>query len=173
MKKGLHDLSASLLNGEQSIDKQLKRYSNAVVLFMPMPEEIDQKIFFALKRLLGHENEVIREIDSVFTHMPPCSGRRHGHCLPRRLADQRKKKPIFNMGLTGRKKKPTSLVATPVKGDVIAARRTSALQYKSILEESLGTVNEVVMAYRKHESKLFPMFAKWKDSYLAWLTVIL
>ena len=44
-EKGLHDLSASLLNGEQSIDKQLKRYSNAVVLFMPMPEEIDQKIF--------------------------------------------------------------------------------------------------------------------------------
>ena len=116
--------------------------------------------------MLGHENEVIREIDSVFTHMPLAQAEDMG-TVYRDVSGPKEKEADFQYGLTGRKKKPTSLVATPVKGDVIAARRTSALQYKSILEESLGTVNEVVMAYRKHESKLFPMFAKWKDSYFS------
>jgi hypothetical protein len=49
----------------------------------------------------------------------------------------------------------------PATPGEIAARRTNALRYKNILKAEITKVNEVVMAYRAHESKLFPMFAAW------------
>jgi hypothetical protein len=42
-------------------------------------------------------------------------------------------------------------------------RRINTLQYKRILAAGITTVNEVVMAYRAHESEIFPMFACWNE----------
>src|SRR5207237_1996466 len=69
----------------------------------------------------------------------------------------------FRYGITGtiiRKKGGTGSSATKKELD---ARRTNALRYKSILEDDVASVNEVVMAYRQHESALFPMYGMRDD----------
>jgi hypothetical protein len=75
----------------------------------------------------------------------------------------------------GIKNSEVKTVAGRYSGD-LARRRAAARQYTSILETAFersqrtGTkvalkfYNEIIVAYRKHASSLFPLYARWADS---------
>jgi hypothetical protein len=70
-KLGLHDLSATLLNGERDIHPQLAPYDNpTIVVFMPVPKEKDLQVFAILNDLTKRMNkDFIREMRSKLTRV--------------------------------------------------------------------------------------------------------
>ncbi len=160
-EKGLHDLSASLLDGAKPIYQQLKHYENSVVLFMPVPEEDDLKVFAALNQLPDRDRDLLRRMGAEMTRLKLAQASDMGTTY----ADVSKVFGLdeFQYGQTGtiiRRKGGIGMPATPAE---IKARETNALEYKKILTANITIVNEVVMAYRQHASKLFPMYARWDE----------
>lgn len=158
-EKGLHDLSASLLDRERPISEQLKHYEGAIVLFMPLPMEDDLRIFSALTRKLGTGNPEVRKIRSMFTRVKLAQASDMGTSFVD-ISDPSAKEGKFRYGITGTIIRRKGGIGVAAKESELAARRTNALQYTNILKEGITRVNEVVMAYREHASKDFPMFAE-------------
>jgi hypothetical protein len=162
-EKGMHDLSASLLRGDQpesSIYSQLKHYENAVVVFMPLPEEKDLRIFSALARVQGKDEAKIAEWSRVLTRPIYAQASDMGT----RYVDTKSGSTgegTFKYGLTGTVIRKKGDRARKINAADLAARKKGALSYDAVAKSALTKVNEVVMAYRQHQSKLFPMFAKW------------
>lgn len=159
-EKGLHNLSASLLNGESPISDQLKGYEDSIVLFMPVPPENDLQIFAALNSLEDRNPEVMAELASKMTRLELAQASDMGT----RFVDAGRPgapEGDFQYGITGTIIREEGGSGQPATASELAARRTNALEYTKIAESGITKVNEVVMAYRAHESKLFPMFAVW------------
>lgn len=159
-EKGLHDLSASLLDRDRPISEQLKHYEGAIVLFMPLPMEDDLRIFSALTRKLGTGNPEVRKIRSMFTRVKLAQASDMGTSFVD-ISDPNAKEGKFRYGITGTIIRRKGGIGVAAKESELAARRTNALQYTNILKEGITRVNEVVLAYRNHASKDFPMFAEW------------
>lgn len=166
---GLHDLSASLLDPRRPISEQLKGYEDAVTLFVPLPLEEDLQLFYVLNKLGKTElrdkddNEILvmrSQLTRVKLAQASDMGTRYVD-----VSDPGASEGQFHYGITGtiirEKGQRFGLPATP---EELKARRTNALHYKSIIDAMLTLVNEVVMAYRSHASRHFPMFAQWDDA---------
>jgi hypothetical protein len=159
---GLHDLSASLLDHEKPISGQLKGYENAVVLFMPMPEEDDLRILAALARLDDRNINALRFFKSHMTRMQAAQSSDMGTTFN----DLSKEggPDTFKYGATGTIIRKKGGIGVPATEAELKARKTNALEYKKILQAGITTVNEVVVAYRSHASKVFPLYARWDDT---------
>jgi hypothetical protein len=160
---GLHDLSASLLNPATNISHQLKHYQDAVVLFMPVPPEDDLRILAALAKLDDRDEAEIRQLKSEITRLKLAQSSDMGTVYVD-VSTGRFAPGKFRYGITGTIIRAKGTTGQDATAEELAARRTNALKYKSILDDDLASVNEVVIAYRKHESSLFPMFGKWDGS---------
>jgi len=160
-EKGLHDLSASLLDGALPIYSQLKHYENSVVLFMPVPEEDDLKIFAALSQLPDRDEEVLRAMGAQMTLLKLAQASDMGTTFADLSEEGGPDK--FRYGHTGTIIRAKGGIGKPATPAEIKARATNALEYKKILTAGITIVNEVVMAYRQHASKLFPMYGRWDE----------
>ena len=160
-EKGLHDLSASLLDGLLPIYSQLKHYENSVVLFMPVPEEDDLKIFAALSQLPDRDEEVLRAMGAQMTLLKLAQASDMGTTFADLSEEGGPDK--FRYGHTGTIIRAKGGIGKPATPAEIKARATNALEYKKILTAGITIVNEVVMAYRQHASKLFPMYGRWDE----------
>jgi hypothetical protein len=165
-REGVHDLSASVLKGDpfdRGIFQQLKFYSDAVVVFMPLPEESDLRVFAALAKVQGMDPALLAEWGSLLTRpvLAQASdlGTVYADTEPGKEGEGK-----FEYGLTGTViRKPNDRARKINKAD-LADRRRGALDYKRVATAGITRVNEVVMAYRKHQSTDFPMFARWNDA---------
>lgn len=159
-EKGVHDLSASLLRGDKAIYEQLKHYDEAVVLFMPLPEENDLRIFSALSKLKGMDTKVMEMMGGLLTRPIFAQASDMGT----RYVDTQEGSEgegNFRYGLTGTVIREEGDRARKINVADMASREKGALAYKEIATSSITRVNEIVMAYRQHQSELFPMFAAW------------
>ena len=161
-EEGLHDLSASLLRGDNDsgIYEQLKRYEDAVVLFMPLPEERDLRILSALARVKGMDFDVIASLQALITRPVLAQASDMGTTFVDASRDEGSP-PAFRYGLTGTVIRQKGDRARKINRADMAAREKGALSYKSVVTAEITRVNEVVMAYRQSESKIFPMYAQW------------
>jgi hypothetical protein len=169
---GLHDLSASLLSHKKPIRQQLKHYEDVVALFVPVPEEKDLTLFYTLNEmakaeLVGAANE-IRIMRSQLTRIKLAQSSDMGTTyrdVSRLGAEEGK----IRYGIVGTiiktKEGEQKSKAQPATEQELKDRKSNALKYKSILDAIFlpgeKIVNEVVMAYRSHNSPHFPMFAQW------------
>lgn len=172
---GLHDLSATLIAPGRSIYGQLKPYAHAQVLFMPVAQQEDLEILAALKDMVKKEMaeemrfvSMVQFIRANLTRIKLAQAD-DMHTPYVDVSDPTAEHGKFRYGITG-----TLLDATKPIGfrkamaADIEARRRAAYSYKSILNSPKTGggfhVNEIVIAYRAHESLIFPMFAKWDDN---------
>lgn len=161
---GVHDLSASMLRGDenQEIYGQLKPYAEAVVVFMPLPAERDLQIFSALARVGGMTDEVKDTVGRMLTR-PVYAQPSDMHTTYQDMTPGSDGQGNFvygNAGLVLRVRGNEKRDVAMNKAD-LAERRKAALLYTEVAKASLTKVNEIVLAYRAHESTLFPMFGAW------------
>lgn len=161
-REGVHDLSASLLRGDKPIRDQLKKYEESVVLFMPLPLEQDLQVFSALARLKGLPEAVREKMAALLTRpvfvQASDMGTRYVDTRPGSEGEG-----DFQYGLTGTIIRSAGDRARKVNEADLAERARGALAYRAVATANITKVNEVVMAYRQHESRLFPMFAAWDE----------
>jgi len=161
-REGVHDLSASLLRGDRAIREQLKSYEDAIVLFMPLPAEQDLQVFSALARLKGLPEAERQRMAALLTRPVFVQASDMGT----RYVDTRagaEGEGDFQYGLTGTIIRSAGDRARKVNEADLAERARGALAYRDVATANITKVNEVVMAYRRHESRLFPMFAAWDE----------
>lgn len=161
-REGVHDLSASLLRGDRPIRDQLKKYEDSIVLFMPLPEEQDLQVFSALARLKGLPEAEMQRMAALLTRpvfvQASDMGTRYVDTRPGSEGEG-----DFQYGLTGTVIRSRGDRARKVNEADLAERAKGALAYRDVATANITKVNEVVMAYRLHESGLFPMFAAWDE----------
>lgn len=158
---GVHDLSASILNGKnRNIYQQLKPYKEAVVVFMPLPLEKDLQILSALARIKGIPRTWVATFDDLITH-PRYAQSSDMHTFFRDTAPDDAKQGTFEYGRTGRVIRQANDRERKINAADMAARRHGALTYTAVATNVVTKVNEIVIAYRKSASRRFPMFAKW------------
>ena len=191
---GLHDMSVSLLHPKRKIEHQLYGYafqtdSHAVteatstyVVFMPLPMPEDLSLFIVMNQIAKEERnrtpeiyQAVRAIRSELTRVkfadPDDSHIGFVDISENVNTDKYK----YRYGI---KQSEAETVAGKYSGN-LAKRRAAARQYTSILEtafeKSLRTANaadakkvkyynEIIVAYRKHASGLFPLYARWANS---------
>jgi hypothetical protein len=165
-REGVHDLSASLLKGDPpgvGIFQQLKYYKNAVVVFVPLPEESDLRIFAALARVRGLDPAVLAQWGRLLTRPVLAQASDMGTVYvdeaPATATDG-----VFTYGVTGTVIRKHGDRARAINPADLAERRRGALTYRSVATAGITKVNEVVMAYRQHASEQFPMFGRWDDA---------
>ncbi len=163
---GLHDLSASLLDGRRPISEQLKHYQDAYTLFMPLPLEEDLILFDVLNKMAKRETDanvkLIREIRSQLTRVKLAQASDMGTKYVD-ISDPKDKEGSFRYGVTGTVIRTKGAIGTKATDEELFNRKTNALRYKSILNNTVVSVNEIVVAYRVHAKKEFPMFTVWDD----------
>ncbi|ALG11095.1 hypothetical protein [Kibdelosporangium phytohabitans] len=165
-EKGLHDLSATLLDGtgdSVSIVAQLKPYKDSIVLFMPVPTEADAQVFAAVMQLTSPDAKRRREISSRFTGIRLAQGS-DMHTTLLDISAAKTDPPKVRYGVSGRAQRAKGEAEVMCDELDLRARRTNALQHSVILGAgAMQKVNEIVMVYRAHKSASFPLFAKWDD----------
>jgi hypothetical protein len=173
---GLHDMSAVLLSPERGpIYNQLawkesvKETEKFAVAFMPLPLERDLQMFFVLnakaKRFRGTQLSFIYDkvafIRRRMTRVKLANEVDAGSGFVNIGKGWKEKERKYKYGL--------GLVAIPEKTGAVGIqetlRRTQlALEYRSLLAlMKPATNNELVIAYRDHESKCFPMFTLYNE----------
>ncbi|EWC60889.1 hypothetical protein UO65_3819 [Actinokineospora spheciospongiae] len=162
---GLHDLSASLLDGSKpTVFDQLKGYADAVVVFMPVPSETDAQVFNAISSLAEPDAPVLRGYRNALTRVRLAQGS-DMHTI---LVDDGEGPPApvrVRYGVTGRVQRAKGAAETIADEVDIDVRRTNALQHNVILGAgATQTVNEIVVAYRRHASPVFPCFTRWDEA---------
>ncbi|MDT8914949.1 hypothetical protein [Amycolatopsis sp. PS_44_ISF1] len=162
-EKGLHDLSASLLDGTKtpsSILAQLKPYKNSIVVFMPVPAEEDLQIFHAIANLEAPDAKALGDMRSKLTRVKYAQGS-DMHTTLFDVSASPDEPAQIRYGVTGRAHRKGEEETMADETD-LAARRTNALEHSVILKDgAVQKVNEIVMAYRSHDSARFPLFARW------------
>jgi hypothetical protein len=158
--QGVHDLSASILDGSKEIFKQLKFYTDSVALFMPLPEEKDLRILSALARVKGVREDQLKGAHSLITHPRLAQSSDMGTTFVDTTSGEGGE-GSFAYGLTGTVIRKPGDRARKINEADLAARRKGALFYVQVATAGITTVNEIVMAYRRHESGIFPMYARW------------
>jgi hypothetical protein len=162
-REGVHDMSASLLRGDKGIYEQLKHYDEAIVLFMPLPAESDLRIFSALAKVKGMDPQAIAGMEALLTRpifaQASDMGTRYVDTAPASEGEG-----SFAYGLTGTVIRTKGDRARSINPADMAERRRGALSYTQVAVAGITKVNEIVMAYRNHESGLFPMYAAWDDN---------
>lgn len=164
---GLHDLSASLLDGTRepmSVSAQLKPYDSATVVFMPVPTERNAQIFNAIESLrpvTDTDQTLLRTMRNTFTRLRLAQATdMHTYLL--NVNEEKTAEPMVRYGHSGLIRRPGDRGEVAVDEIDIATRRTNALQHSVILLPGAdAVVNEVVLVYRKHAAALFPIFATW------------
>lgn len=162
-EKGLHDLSASLLDSTKNpltILGQMKPYKDSIVVFMPVPSEDDAQIFHAIVNLKEPDEPALSVMRSRFTRMKYAQGS-DMHTTLFDVSLSADAPPKIRYGVTGRtqRKGEDEMMANETD---LAARKTNALEHSVILGAgAVQKVNEIVLAYRSHASTLFPLFAQW------------
>lgn len=162
---GLHNLSASLLDPQRPISSQIKKYQEVVACFMPVPQEVDLRLFQLLKdmsksgAIVGKEDE----ISAMRTRLTRIKRAQASDMGTKYVDVSQTDEPNIQYGITGTIIRERGTIGKAAKPDELANRTHNALNYKSILEEMVTTVNEIVMVYRSHPSPLFPMFACWSE----------
>lgn len=165
-REGVHDLSASLLQGSppgRGIFQQLKYYKDAVVVFMPLPEESDLRIFAALAKVQGMDAGLLAEWGGLLSRPVLAQASDMGTVYVDTTTGT-EGEGTFRYGLTGTVIRKAGDRARKINNADLAERRRGALTYKTVASAGITKVNEVVMAYRQHASDLFPMFARWDDA---------
>jgi hypothetical protein len=162
-EKGLHDLSASLLDGTKaplSILAQLKPYKDSVVVFMPVPTEDDMQVFHAIVNLEEPDEKALGDMRSKLTRVKYAQGS-DMHTTLFDVSASADQPPKIRYGVTGRAQRKGEDETMATETD-LAARKTNALEHSVILKDgAVQKVNEIVLAYRSHDSGLFPLFARW------------
>ena len=160
--EGLHDLSASLLRGDSGtgIYEQLKKYEDAIVVFMPLPKESDLQIFSALTKVRGMDPSAMAAMSRLLTRpifaQASDMGTRYTDTSPGSASTGK-----FEYGLTGTVIRKPRDRARAINAADRAARRKGALSYEAVATSAITRVNEIVMAYRHHASGIFPMYGRW------------
>jgi hypothetical protein len=166
-EKGLHDLSASLIEMKtkgMTIFGQLKPYKDSIVVFMPVPRERDMQIFDAIAQLRDPDLKRLRTIRSQMTRIKLAQGS-DMHTTLFDTSEKSTDPAKIRYGVTGRTQRDKK--SDEIKADEIdiRARKTNALEHSSILGAgAIQKINEIVVAYRKHANALFPVFAQWDAS---------
>jgi hypothetical protein len=164
---GLHELSASLLDGRRPISAQLKGYEDAYTMFMPLPLEEDLILFDTLNTMGKRDKDIdykeIRVMRSQLTRVKLAQASDMGtkYVDTSNPTDARAK---IRYGVTGTIIREKGSIGKPATETELFDRKTNALRYKSILDNMKTTVNEVVIAYRVHAKKDFPMFSLWNKA---------
>ncbi len=158
-KTGLYELSASLLSPDRDIFSQLKFYSAPeAVVFMPAASPEDYQILLALTELVDADQAKLREISSEMTRIVLAQstdmGTKYVDKSPDNLGTD------IRYGETGTLIRYAGGTGKPAREHELEARRTNALEYTKILDDSKKLVNEVVVEYRKHASGRFPLFTE-------------
>lgn len=162
---GLHDLSAHLLTHTRFISQQLKMYEKAYMFFMPLPMMADLQLFSVLNQKAKKEVEgtaTMREIRSKLTRVKLAQASDMGATF--KDINPAGQIPKFRYGFEG------TIIGEETRGKAVKigraatdeeleARKTNALNYKTILLNPVVTVNEIIVAFRSHASPLFPFFA--------------
>ena len=160
-EKGVHELSASLLSASKGdIFKQLKPYAEAVVLFMPLPAEKDLQILSALARIKGIPKHWAEVFEDLITHPKFAQSSDMGATFTDTDSGDGAR-GTFDYGVTGTVIREKGDRARKINAADLADRRREALFYTEVAKSTITKVNEIVMAYRQHASKRFPMYAKW------------
>lgn len=170
--KGLHDLSATLIAPGREIYGQLKPYETAEIIFMAVPLPEDLEIIFALKDMVTKEMaeepdfiSMVRLIKANVTRIKYAQAD-DMHTTYVDVSDPGAERGKFKYGIGGTLLDSTrQLGFRKVKDEDVTARKTNAYGYRRILNSPKKNggfhVNEIVMAYRAHESEIFPIFATW------------
>jgi hypothetical protein len=188
---GLHDMSASLLHPDRKIEHQLYGYgfqtdshavtqaSSTYVVFMPLPAPEDHSLFIVMNQIAKEERrrtpeiyEKVRAIRAELTRVKFADADDSHIGFVEVSTKLNPEKYKYRYGI---RQSDVETVAGQYSGD-LARRRNAARKYTSILEtafeRSLRTCNpadakkvkfynEIIVAYRKHASALFPLFARW------------
>ena len=183
---GLHDMSSSLLHPERPIGSQLygwgfKTDSQAVttkssmyVVFMPVAKTDDMALLSALNKAAkemrkdaGAVYERVRDIKSQFTRIK-FADKDDSHIGFVDVSAKTAIRGKYRYGLSNAEAEK-GIVDSETK----LKRRGDALMYTGILEtakeRSLRTgtsektkfYNEIIVAYRKHESPVYPVYTRW------------
>lgn len=168
---GLHDLSASLLNPGKAISSQTytslpdKQY----VIFMPLSDQRDQVVFQWLnifaKRVGKKHAEFYNLIRTIRSQMSRIKLAYEWDMSSSFVAlTPEAEKPKFRY-MPGRTHK--------VKGNIFGRKTTeahierfkdNAIDYRGLINKMIEGghgYNEIIVAYRQHANKSFPMYAKW------------
>lgn len=169
-KMGLHDLSASLLNPRKPTISEQQRWKHSgekrdrwIAIFMPLPQPLDLALFHQLNTLAKRSAtqcpslyaELV-DIRSKMTRVKLAAPVDMSAGL-RNIAPAGAP-PHFSYGL----KRPLGPNGGLTGED--QARYEFALHYTDILSFQTGSSNEIVIAYRRHASTRFPLFARWNDT---------
>lgn len=173
-QQGVHELSASVLRGDanQDISGQLKFYVMAALVFMPLPEERDLQIFSALNRVVAMDPKVVNLIARMMTR-PLYAQASDMHTTYQDMAPGPGGEGQFvygNVGTVLRQVGNEKRNLTMNNAD-LAERRKGALEYTKVAATVLTKANEIVMAYRYHQSSKFPLFALWDADHKEFIEV--
>lgn len=185
---GLHDLSAVLLStgrgdilGQLAWKEGAQETTKNAVAFMPLPLEADLKVFALLSakakknrdkhaRIYEKVANVRRKMTRVKLTNEDDAGSGFVNIGTGFAADQRKYR--YGLGLI-----PIEGKTGQTGPDEMERRRALALEYRTMLgkmkampqDTSLNpTHNELVVAYRHHESKCFPLFTDYDKQRKCW-----
>lgn len=191
---GLHDMSVSLLHPKRKIEHQLYGYgfqtdshavtqaSSTYVVFMPLPMPEDLSLFIVMNQIAKEERnrtpEIYQKVQVIRSELTrvkfadPDDSHIGFVDMSENLNTDKYK---YRYGI---KQSEVETVAGKYSGD-LAKRRAAARKYTNILElafeKSLRTANaadskkvkyynEIIVAYRKHATGLFPLYVRWANS---------
>ncbi|MEJ8857566.1 hypothetical protein WKW79_23545 [Variovorax robiniae] len=180
-KLGLHDLSASLMNPDKPTIKEQARWeldpigskSKWPLVFMPLPKQKDLVVFNLLNllhkewRTAGHLDlaETVARIRRRMTRVKFAQDSDMGAGLinanPAGSGDPNLAK--FRYGMADVQGKEGTTLTVYIKG-ISLVRQAKALEYQSILATQTSSSNEIVVAFRQHDSPRFPMIGLWNGN---------
>jgi hypothetical protein len=191
---GLHDMSVSLLHPNRKIEHQLYGYgfqtdshavtqaSSTYVVFMPLPEPEDLSLFIVMNQVAKEERkrtpEIYQKVRAIKAELTRVKFADPDDSHIGFVEVSTKLNPEKYKYRYGIKQSEVETIAGKYSGD-LARRRAAARKYTSILEtafeRSLRTgnaadakkvkfYNEIIVAYRKHATALFPLFTRWVSS---------
>ena len=172
---GLHDLSASLLDPEQLISKQIyhnlqqESKNRSYVVFMPLPLQEDLNFIDQLNKICKNEpklhmsifHQKIRYFLSNMTRLKVAYERDIGAGFQIKDSSTPNIKIKYSYG--SRIKTQLHPLGTRITDKDIKHLRNNAINYKNILEQSNNKAkyNEIIISYRSHQNKMFPLLSKW------------
>jgi len=178
--EGLHDLSASLVNPDISLFKQIhNNEEGANFSFLPLSEEEDQEILYdlgrcakALKQTFPDVYNLVRTYKAEMTRVKLAQEFDMGVGYTAVPIQNPGTGPQYKLryGLGTVTTIPGRVMPKKVTGQDLDARRTAARKFKSILGIR-DAKNEIVIAIRKHAGA-FPMYAKREGNVLLCYNIV-
>jgi hypothetical protein len=180
---GIHDMSSTLLDCSREISSQAHKKSNGTIFsFTPLSDPKDQVVFERLSQLSKRAEactefrELIREIRSKMTRAKLAAEHDMATGFTARKTPTGYKlkyglgatTSVVNEEETAKKRGGLSMFPgtltsrVPVTPEVVAERRATALNFRTIVARKLFAKNEITVAIREHAGP-FPIFAKYEN----------